>query len=64
MVVAALGYASGRIGVTVTLGVSVAVQLLVGLAVDVARGHVVLSPRPLVGVLALVAGVVLVLPRG
>jgi uncharacterized membrane protein YdcZ (DUF606 family) len=63
LVVAALGYASGRIGVTVTVGVSVAVQLLVGLGIDVARGHVAVAPRPLIGVLALTAGVVLVLPR-
>jgi uncharacterized membrane protein YdcZ (DUF606 family) len=64
LVVAALGYASGRIGITLTLGVSVAVQLLIGLGVDVARGQVAVGPRPLLGVLALSAGVVLVLPRG
>jgi uncharacterized membrane protein YdcZ (DUF606 family) len=64
LVVAALGYAPGRIGVTVTLAVSVGVQLLAGLGVDVARGHIVFGPRPLIGVLALTAGVALVLPRG
>jgi transporter family-2 protein len=63
ILVAALGYASGRIGVTVTLGVAVAVQLVVGLLFDVVRGQTVFGPRPLVGVLLLVAGVGLVLPR-
>jgi uncharacterized membrane protein YdcZ (DUF606 family) len=61
LLVAALGFASARIGVTATLGVSVAVQLLVGLAIDVARGRLVLGPRPVIGVLLLAAGVVLVL---
>lgn len=64
LVVAALGYASGRIGVSATLGVSVAVQLLVGLGIDVARGRIDLGPRPLIGTVLLAAGVVLVLPRG
>jgi uncharacterized membrane protein YdcZ (DUF606 family) len=62
VLVAALGYASGRIGVVATLGVSVAVQLLVGLAIDVTAGRVALGPRPLVGVLLLAAGVLLSLP--
>jgi uncharacterized membrane protein YdcZ (DUF606 family) len=61
LLVAALGFASARIGATATLGVSVAVQLLVGLAIDVARGHVALGPRPLLGILLLAGGVVLVL---
>jgi uncharacterized membrane protein YdcZ (DUF606 family) len=63
LLVAALGFASARIGVTVTLGVSVAVQLLVGLGIDVARGRADLALRPLVGVVLLAAGVVLLLPR-
>ena len=61
LLVAALGFASARIGVTATLGVSVAVQLLVGLAIDGVQGRVVLGPRPLIGVLLLAGGVVLVL---
>ena len=61
LLVAALGFASSRIGVTATLGVSVAVQLLVGLGIDVARGRAVLGPRPVIGVLLLAAGVVLAL---
>ena len=64
LLVAALGFASSRIGVMATLGVSVAVQLLVGLVIDVARGHVVLGPRPLIGVLLLAVGVVLALQGG
>lgn len=63
MLVAALGYASGRIGVVATLGVSVAVQLLAGLALDVLGGRVALGPRPVLGVLLLAAGVVLTVQR-
>jgi uncharacterized membrane protein YdcZ (DUF606 family) len=62
LLVAALGFASSRIGITATLGLSVAVQLLVGLGIDVTRGRVVLGARPLIGMLLLAGGVVLALP--
>ena len=63
LLVAALGFASARIGVVATLGVSVAVQVLLGLALDAAAGRVVAGPRPLLGALLLVAGVVLTVQR-
>lgn len=63
LVVAALGFAAQRLGVTVTLGVSVGVQLLFGLALDVRGAVIALQPRTLLGGLLLIAGVLLLLPR-
>lgn len=63
LVVGALGFAAQRLGITVTLGVSVGAQLLLGLLLDVRAGVITLQPRPLLGGLLLVVGVLLLLPR-
>lgn len=63
MIVAALGFASSRAGVTAVLAVSVSSQLAVGLSLDLGEG------RPIgfggaIGVVLLIAGIVLVAQRG
>lgn len=63
LVVGALGFAAQRLGVTVTLGVAVGAQLLIGLVLDVRGGVIALQARPLLGGSLLVAGVLLLLPR-
>lgn len=63
MLVAALGFASNRIGVAPTLGLAVASQLVVGLGMDVRSGVATLGVRPIGGVALLVAGLVLISGR-
>jgi len=59
LIVGALGYSSARIGVAATLGMAVATQLAVGLAIDVHRDTIALGVRPLVGLGLLALGVVM-----
>lgn len=60
-IVAALGWTAGRLGVASALALVVAAQLTTALIIDGARGTVELSPRPLLGVFAMLAGVLLLL---
>ena len=63
LMVAALGFASGRIGVATTLALAVASQLVVGLGVDVRSGAASLGVRSIGGVVLLVTGLVLIAGR-
>jgi transporter family-2 protein len=63
LLVAALGFASHRIGVATTLGLAVASQLLVGLGVDVRSGVADLGVRPIAGAALLVAVLILITGR-
>jgi uncharacterized membrane protein YdcZ (DUF606 family) len=63
LLVAALGFASHRIGVTTTLGLAVSSQLLVGLGLDIRGGAANLGFRPIAGVALLVAGLILITGR-
>jgi len=63
LLVAALGFASNRIGVAATLGLAVGAQLVVGLGVDARRGVATLGARPVGGVILLVAGLALISGR-
>jgi len=63
LLVAALGYASNRIGVATTLALAVASQLLVGLGVDVRSGAADLGARPISGTVLLVVGLILITGR-
>ena len=56
LVVAALGFAADRIGVTTTLSLTIATQLAVGLAIDLRTGNVSIDPRLLAGLALLGAG--------
>ena len=62
-IVAALGAAVERGGVTATLAVVVAAQLTSGLGLDRVAGNITLGPRHLVGIALLVVGVILVSTR-
>jgi uncharacterized membrane protein YdcZ (DUF606 family) len=59
IVVAALGYASSRIGVAAVLAISVGAQLAAGLAIDVALGTNLVGSRSFLGVAVVISGVVL-----
>lgn len=61
-IVAALGWTAERLGVASALALVVAAQLTTALVIDGARGTVELSPRPLLGVFAMLAGVLLLRP--
>ena len=63
-IVAALGFAAARVGVSVTLAVVVAAQLLAGLGLDQISGQVEVGFRHAAGVALLVGGLLLVLGRG
>ena len=63
-IVAALGLAGARLGVSVALAVVVAAQVAAGLAFDAAAGRIHLEPRHAAGVALLVAAVVLLTRRG
>lgn len=63
LVVGALGFAALRLGITLTLGVSVGMQLLIGVVLDVRGGVIAMQPRQLVGALLLSVGLLLLLPR-
>ena len=56
LVVATLGFAADRIGVTTTLSLSIASQLVVGLAIDVWTGNASIDPRLLAGLALLTTG--------
>jgi uncharacterized membrane protein YdcZ (DUF606 family) len=56
LVVAALGFAAHRIGVTTTLSLSIATQLAVGVLIDVRTGEASIDPRLLAGLVLLSAG--------
>lgn len=60
MLVAALGFASNKIGVASTLALSVAAQLLTGLLIDSATGTHHLSATPALGAALIVGGAILV----
>jgi uncharacterized membrane protein YdcZ (DUF606 family) len=60
LVVAALGFAAARLGVAPALAISVAVQLIVGLAVDAVATSCPPRFSHLAGVVALCAGTVLI----
>jgi uncharacterized membrane protein YdcZ (DUF606 family) len=62
-IVAALGFAAARGGISATLAVVIGSQLVTGLALDQTIGKLDLSVRHLVGVALLVVGVVLVSAR-
>jgi len=63
IIVAALGYASAKLGVTTTLALVVAAQLVAGLALDQANGQLALTAKHPVGAVMLVAGVILIASR-
>lgn len=63
VLVAALGFAAGRIGAAATLALSVSVQLVVALALDRATGAADVDLRGIVGVGAIVVGCLLVTGR-
>jgi uncharacterized membrane protein YdcZ (DUF606 family) len=56
LVVAALGFAADRIGVTTTLSLSIATQLAVGVLIDLRTGEASIDPRLLAGIVLLGAG--------
>lgn len=62
-VVAALGFASARLGALLTLAVVVAAQLGGGLILDLWRGQLVLDWRQPLGAVLVLAGVVLIAAR-
>jgi uncharacterized membrane protein YdcZ (DUF606 family) len=61
-IVAALGWTAGRLGVAPALALVVAAQLTTALVIDAVHGTVELNPRPFLGVLAMLAGVLLLRP--
>jgi transporter family-2 protein len=63
LLVAALGFASHRIGVAPTLGLAVSSQLLVGFVIDVRGGVATLGLRPVAGAAFLIAGLILITGR-
>lgn len=63
VVVAAIGFASARLGVVTTLALIVAAQLLTGLALDVLSGAVELGPRQPLGVALVIGGVIVLSAR-
>jgi len=56
LVVAALGFAADRIGVTTTLSLSIATQLAVGVLIDLRTGEASFDSRLLAGLVLLGAG--------
>lgn len=60
VIVAGLGFASERIGVSTTVALVVAAQLIAGLGAARVSGEVVLSMRHPLGVVLLLAGVILI----
>jgi uncharacterized membrane protein YdcZ (DUF606 family) len=63
LILAALGSASARVGVAMTLAVSVAVQIVVGLLWDARVGQAALDARSAAGAVLLVLGVYLLSGR-
>lgn len=63
VVVAAIGFASARLGVVTTLALIIAAQLLAGLALDVLSGAVELGPRQPLGVALVIGGVIVLSAR-
>lgn len=61
VVVAALGFAAARIGVAVTLVVSITAQLLAGVVIDVVAGHLQVRPATALGAALMIGGVTLLL---
>lgn len=59
-IVAALGFASQRIGVSTTLALVVAAQVIAGLVADRLSGETALSIRHPLGIGLLIAGVILI----
>lgn len=58
VVVAALGFASSQVGVAAVLAVSVATQLISGLALDAATGTSLVGSRSFLGVAMILSGLV------
>lgn len=56
LVVAALGFAAVRIGVTMTLSLSIATQLVVGFAIDLRTDDASPDPRALLGIVLFTVG--------
>lgn len=63
-IVGALGFAAARAGITTTLSILVAAQLITSLGIDRSLGEVELGPRHLLGVALLVFGAALTAGRG
>ncbi|NIA24781.1 MAG: hypothetical protein GWP04_04365 [Gammaproteobacteria bacterium] len=59
VVVAALGFASSRVGVAAVLAVAVGAQLISGLAIDAATGTSLVGPRSFLGVAVILSGVIM-----
>lgn len=64
LLVAALGFASARIGVTLTLASAVTTQLVFGLWFDARVGNVDFGPQVAVGAGLLLIGLLLIAGRG
>lgn len=62
-IVAALGFTADRLGVSITLAIVVAAQVITGLGIDRALGEVRLGVQHFGGVVLLVVGVLLVSAR-
>ena len=56
MLVGGLGYASRTLGVSLTLGIAVTVQLVVGYGLDVRAGRAPLEPQALAGLALVIVG--------
>jgi len=58
LIVGALGWTAARLGVAQALAIVIGAQLSMALVVDVARGTVVIGPRPIIGLVLIVVGTV------
>lgn len=56
LIVGALGWTSERLGVAQALALVIGAQFSMALVIDFARGTVMIGPRPLVGLVLIVAG--------
>ena len=56
LIVAALGWASERLGVAQALALVIGAQLSTAVVIDVARGTVAVGPRPIIGLALIVVG--------
>ena len=63
-IVAALGFSAARLGVSATLVLVVATQLVAGLLVDLSTGDVGLSFRQPAGVVLVICGAIMISLRG
>ena len=56
LIVGALGWTAARLGAAQALALVIGAQLSTALAIDVARGTIVLGPRPIIGLVLIVVG--------